>query len=128
MPIGYLKIRASTSRAIIPLEDVTVTIERENANGTRTILAVQLTDESGLTTPVEIQTPELDNSQSPNQPQGWSNVTIRASKPEYENIIVRNAQVFPDTLTEQEFTMIPLEEIPEQRDLTKEYTVPPQGL
>lgn len=123
---GQIRIRTYASRAIIPLYESTVTVETEN-NGVRTLLAVRRTDESGLTPYITVDTPQIENSQIPDQPRGWTNVTVIASHPEFERVIIRDVQIFPGIISQQAVEMFPLTELPEGSN-TQEYDIPPQDL
>lgn len=125
--IGQLRIRTYASRAILPLRDSTVAIETENS-GTTDLLAVRRTDESGLTPYISIETPDLSNSQSPDQARGWTNVTLVVSHPQYKSVIIRDVQIFPGIISQQAVEMIPLEQMPDGNDLLQQFTIPPQEL
>ena len=124
---GQLRIRTYASRAILPLRNSTVAIELEQ-NGTRDLLAVRITDESGLTPYISIETPELANSQSPDQARGWTNVTLVISHPQYKSVIIRDVQIFPGIISQQAVEMVPLEQMPDGNDLPEQFTIPPQEL
>ena len=124
---GQLRIRTYASRAILPLRDSTVVIETEE-NGKTGLLAVRRTDESGLTPYISVETPDLRNSQSPDQARGWTNVTVVVSHPQYKSVIIRDVQIFPGIISQQAVEMIPLEQMPEGSDLTQQFTIPPQEL
>ncbi len=127
-PTGFIKIQAVTSRAEIPVEDAAVTISAVDANGKRILLSMQLTDENGMTDPVSVTTPVVENSLSPDQNQGWTDVTVRISHPGYEGIIVNQVQIFPGITTIQELILIPKELSPMPGEPDEQITVPPQGL
>ena len=127
-PIGLIEVRAVTSRAELPIFGATVTITTAAANGGRQLLSLQRTDESGQTEPVSVQTPERDNSLSPDRPKGWTDVTVSVSHPDYDGIVVNTVQVFPGVTTRQEMVMIPRGGMPTDQGRTEEFTVPPQGL
>jgi len=55
-------------------------------------------------------------------------VNLYARKKGYEQIEVNQVQVFANTVTDQEFEMIPLSEYPENQSLLEIFTVPPQNL
>lgn len=124
---GQLRIRTYASRAILPLRDSTVVIETEE-NGKTGLLAVRRTDESGLTPYISVETPDLRNSQSPDQARGWTNVTVVVSHPQYKSVIIRDVQIFPGIISQQAVEMIPLEQTPEGSDFTQQFTIPPQEL
>ena len=125
---GFLRVQAVTSRAELPVEDATVTVAGTAADGSKILLSLQRTDESGLTDDISITTPAVENSLSPDQTQGWTDVTITVSHPNYEGIAVNTVQVFPGITTVQELILIPRQSIPENLGQTESFTVPPQGL
>lgn len=123
--LGYIQARAFTSRAKMPLEDVSVTITDTNNK----IIAFRLTNESGLTTPVALEVPDLADSQQPEEgmrPFGTVNLYARLNQ--YEQIEVKDLQVFAETVTLQELEMIPLSELPERFDKAEIFDTPPQNL
>lgn len=123
---GQLRVQTYASRAILPIEGSTVTIELEN-NGEVSLLAVRQTDESGLTQNIRIDTPDKQNSQQPDQARGWTNVNVTVSHPQYERVIIRDVQIFPDIVTQQAIEMIPLSQMP-STDSPQQYAIPPQNL
>ncbi|MBC8570795.1 spore cortex-lytic protein [Zongyangia hominis] len=125
---GYLFARVFTSDAMIPVEDATVTVTQISPEGLVELLAVWLTDESGKTDMLMVPTPDLAASQAPSEEQPFASVNITAEHPLYERIIVRDVQVFPNTVSEQELQLIPLNEFPEVWDQTESFDVPPQNL
>ena len=127
-PIGYIRVQAVTSRAEIPIQNATVTVTGKDGSGTRTLLSLQRTDESGFTKPVAVATPALANSLSPDQAQGWTNVTVTVTHPGYEGMIVDRVQVFPGITTIQKMILVPLSQLPGEYGQTERYDVPPQGL
>lgn len=125
---GFLRVQAVTSLAELPVEDATVTVAGTATDGSRTLLSLQRTDESGYTSAISIGTPALENSLSPDQAKGWTDVTVTVSHPNYDGIIVNRVQIFPGITTVQELVLIPRESIPENLGETESFTVPPQGL
>ena len=122
---GILKIKAYTSAAKYPLEDVAVTVTDENGKA----LAMALTDRNGLITPIEISVPDKGESQSPNPPEmPYARVNLYAHARGYEQVYAENLQIFADTTTMQDLKLIPLAEYPEQFDQNALYITPPQNL
>ena len=126
--VGYIRVQAVTSRAEIPIRNATVTITGNNADGARTLLSLQRTDESGFTKPVTVPTPELANSLSPDLAQGWTDVSVTVTHPGFEGIIVDRVQIFPGITTIQKMILIPLSQLPGNFSQTERFDVPPQGL
>ncbi len=127
MPIGFIKVQAVTSRAEVPVEGATVTITEANPGSGSMLLSLQRTDESGLTETVSVDTPALQNSLSPEQAKGWTDVTVTVSHPDYDGIVVNRVQVFPGVTTVQEMVLIPRGAIPADPGTTETFDVPPQG-
>ena len=124
--VGYIQVHAYTSRAQIPLKDAAVTVT--NTDGSA--IAMRLTNRSGLLDqPIPISVPDISASQSPNTgiiP--FTNVNLYARAPNYEEIFIRNLQVFPDTVTNQNLEMIPLAEFPNSFNKSETFDTPAQNL
>ena len=123
---GYIQVRSYTSYAQIPLKDVAVTVTDKNGSA----IAMGLTNRSGLLdTLFEIPVPDLSAGQSPNTGTiPYSSVDLYAKLEPYEQITVKNLQVFPGTVTNQDLEMIPLSEYPDTRIQTENFDTPPQNL
>lgn len=108
--IGYIQVHAYTSNAQIPLKDVAVTVSDLNGSG----IAMRLTNRSGiLDTPIQITVPNRSESQTPQQGSSpFTSVNLYARTTDYEEIDIKNLQVFADTVTVQNLEMIPLAEFP----------------
>lgn len=122
---GYIQVKAYTSRARIPLEDVSVTITDPKRN----LLGFRLTDESGITRSLPVTVPDLADSQQPEEGMSpFTVVNLYAKKHGYEQIEIENLQVFADTVTLQELAMIPLSELPGNWEQAEFFDTPPQNL
>lgn len=125
---GYLLASAVTSDALIPVEEVTVTVTQKSSDGLAELLAIWITDESGKTKLIAIPTPDLAVSQAPSTEKPFSLVNVTAEHPLYERIVVHDVQIFPETVSIQYLQMIPLNELPEAWDQTETFDIPPQNL
>ena len=126
---GTVVVRLSTSSARIPLQGATVTITKRFPGGEVQLLAVRVTNFDGLTDPVAIETPPMAESRSYQNTSVPKPVNdIRAEHSGFDRVIVQNAQVFPDTETRQELSLIPTPELPSSFDRTETFVVPPQNL
>lgn len=122
---GYLRLRAYTSRAEIPLQDVAITVTDTAGN----TLAYRLTDRSGLTDNIAIQTPDVSAGTSPNTGVlPFGRVNIYAHLDGYEQIDAEDVQIFPNTITDQELAMIPLSELPGKWNQAEIFQTPAQNL
>ncbi len=123
---GYIQVHAYTSNAQIPLKDVAIAITEPSGSG----IALRLTNRSGqLDTPVEITVPDLAASQRPDTGvTPYTPVNIYAKTENYEEIEVKNVQVFPNTVTSQNLELIPLSELPEAWNQVEIFDTPAQNL
>ena len=123
--IGYLQVKAYTSNAKIPLEDVAVSIVSNDGK----LLGLRITNSSGLTTPIKIEVPDLANSQSPDTGKpAFTSVNLYARAENYEQILVQGIQVFAGIVTMQELEMVPLSELPGKWNQVEIFNTPPQNL
>ena len=88
-----------------------------------------LTDRSGKINPIPIPVPDLSASQTPDTGQiPFATVDVKARLQDYEQIRIQRLQVFADTVTEQDLEMIPLSELPGDRNSSETFDTPPQNL
>ena len=125
---GFIKVQTVTSRAEIPVAGATVTVSTLRPGQGRVLLSLQRTDESGMTELVTVPTPDLSNSLTPDQPQGWTDVQVAASHPNYDGIVIRDVQIFPGVTTLQELILVPRGGMPTDLGETEDITLPPQTL
>lgn len=122
---GYLQVHAFTSKAQLPLEDVTILITDTAGKA----IAMRQTDRSGRIQPIPIPTPDVSSSQSPDTGiVPYTLVNIYARLENFEQIEAEKVQVFPDTVTDQDLEMIPLSEVPEFWTQAEVFLTPPQNL
>jgi len=124
---GFLRVRVYTSRAQLPVEDATVTVSQPGATGSR-LLATRITDESGLIPVLTLPTPDGGESLSPGTAKPYTTVDIMVDHPDYERVLIENAQIFPGVISEQNIPLIPIEERPQYWNLTEVFPVTPQEL
>ena len=122
---GYIQVHAFTSKAQLPLKDVTVLITDLNGKA----IAIRQTDRSGKIQPVPISTPDFPASQTPETGiVPFTAVNIYARLENFEQIEAEGIQIFADTVTNQDLEMIPLAEFPEFWTETEIFQTPPQNL
>ncbi len=124
---GFLRVRVYTSNAQLPIEDATVTVTQPGATASR-LLATRITDESGLIPILTLPTPPPSESQAAGTPTPYSTVDIIVDHPDYERVLIENAQIFPGIISEQNIPLIPIEERPAVWNLTEVFPVSPQEL
>ena len=127
MAIGYLVVQVFTSRGVIPLEGVSVSVlnERNPAEG---IKFFQITDINGKTSPVALETPPIELSQSPNPAVPFATCTIRLDHPDYYTVVVEDVQIFAEQISLQRMEMQPLMENTNRQENVREIDVEPQNL
>ena len=122
---GYIQVRAYTSYAQLPLQDVAVAVTSSDG----TAIALRLTDRNGQIKPIEIPVPDRSESLAPNpEERPFATVNIYGRLKGYEQVEVENVQVFADTVTDQNLELIPLSELPGSWDQTAIFQTPPQNL
>ncbi len=125
---GFIKVQTVTSRAEIPVAGATVSISTLRPGSGRVLLSVQRTDTGGMTELVTVPTPELANSLTPDQPQGWTDVQVAASHPNFDGVVIRDVQIFPGVTTLQELILVPRGGLPTDLGQTEDITIPSQDL
>ena len=123
---GYIQVRAYASYAQIPLKDVAVTVTDTDGSA----IAMRLTNRSGqLDQPISINVPDISAGQTPNTgiiP--FSVVNLYARVENYEEIYIKNLQIFPNTVTTQNLELIPLAEFPDKWNKSEEFDTNIQNL
>jgi len=122
---GYIQVRAYTSYAQLPLENVAVTVTATDG----TAIAMRLTDRNGLIGPIPIPVPDKEESLAPDPGERpYTIVNLYAHLRGYERLESENLQVFSQITTEQNLEMIPLAELPQSFNQTVVFDTPPQNL
>lgn len=123
---GYIQVRAYASYAQIPLKDVAVTVTDTDGSA----IAMRLTNRSGqLDQPISVDVPDISAGQTPNTgiiP--FSLVNLYARLKDYEEIFIKNLQIFPNTVTTQNLELIPLAEFPDKWNKSEEFDTNIQNL
>lgn len=126
--IGTLITRVYTSRAEIPIQGATVAVTQKSTNGRHQLLATRLSNSSGKTTPIQINTPNLSAGLSPGNQTPFTLVDLWVEAPGYEIITIQDIQVFPGVETVQELELIPLPEMAIPGSRSEQVQITPQNL
>ena len=125
---GTLVVFVYTARMAIPIKNARVSVLE---SATQNLIGFRSTNEEGLTTVFEFDTPNTDLSLSPgetgdNSP--FSVVDILITHPMYQKILIKNVQIFPNRESIQNVNMIPLDEFQNPKTTESVYPIPPQDL
>ena len=127
-PKGYIVTQVFTANQVIPVENASVLLTKKNG-GEDDLLGFFLTDSSGRTKPVEVETPDESLSREPGHKAPFAVVDIRIEHPSYYPVIIEDAQVFGGTTTLQLTEMIPVaDNLNPAREGAENVLVTPQNL
>ena len=104
---GTLVTRVFTGRGELPVAGATISVVRRDPQGQMDLLSVQVSDASGDTVPLVIDTPHLDLSQSPGSSVPFAVVDIWADRQGFELLVIEDVQIFPGVTSLQELPLIP---------------------
>ena len=104
---GRLQVNVTSTLGLQPVVNARVSIAY-TGEGQRTLEELQ-TDSSGQTEEVTLDTPPLEYSQEPNQPQPFSEYTVTVQADGYRPVEVSAVDVFADVTSLQEIRMEPLD-------------------
>lgn len=124
---GTLQFHIYTSNAYLPIEGAAVAVQTEAMPPK--LLALRITDKSGTTDPIQINTPNRSESQTPgNAVQPWTNVTVLVEHPEFERVTLKGVQVFPGVTSIQNIRMIPVLEFDPEYSGQQQFQFTPQPI
>ncbi len=100
--LGRLKVRAVTAN-LSPVANAKVTVSSVAAPGT--VIEELTTDQSGLTSEIELPAPSIDYSQAPSNVQPYSEYTLNITSPDFVPVTVQNLEIFPSVTAIQDTTL-----------------------
>ena len=112
---GRLQINVTADVGLIPIENAKITISFTGDPGST--LETLETDSSGQTDTVDLKTPPLQYSLTPNSPMPYSEYTVSVTAPGYEPVIVSGVEVLPDVTAIQNIEMTPTEMTQEDEEI-----------
>lgn len=125
---GKLIVNTYFSNDTIPIENSFITVTKSDENPP-TLLGLRLTDKSGKTEAIEIDTPDVEYSLTPdNGTIPFTSVDVRVDHPETYTVITKNVQVFPGQTSVSNIMLLPLPENPSPEERQKIYIITPQNL
>lgn len=124
---GFLTVRISTSDAELPIQDATVTVTQDTPGGVD-LLAVRISDRSGVVPNIAISTPALGESLSPGGPIPYTVVDVTVDHPGYDRALIENVQLFAGVQSQQDVALVPQSRTPEAFNMTDVVNITPQDL
>ena len=113
--IGSLQVNVYSQNNLIPITNATVTIQ--NTFIQQTPFSEQLTtNASGQTQTIQLPTPPLEYSLTPESNMPYSEYNLTISAPGYETTVLSGAQILPDVKAIQDIRLIPLPGAEEAED------------
>lgn len=122
---GTLLVRVFLSRAQLPIPDATVAVYTVLPDNRRKLLAVRITDESGVAGPITLPTGD-SMGLTPDDPVPFTDYQLIVEHPDYQIAVFEDLQLFPGVETVQDVPLIPLS-VAEAPD-SNTTTVTPQPL
>lgn len=125
---GTLVVFVYTARMAIPIKNARVSLLDSE---TQDLIGFRSTNEEGLTSVFELDTPDTSLSLSPEESGNntpFSVVDILITHPMYQKILVKNVQIFPNRESIQNVNMIPLDEFENPKTTETIYPIPAQNL
>ena len=107
---GTLYVQVSAASGAVPIPGATVVVRALDDENTIRTLGVFLTDESGITAPISIQTPSVSESLTPGGKKPFSEITAEVSKDGYYTAVNLNIPIYPGITSIQPVGLIPLPE------------------
>lgn len=105
---GYILVKVSTARGVIPLENAAVSI-RGDTPETSGIIYSTSTNSDGLTEKIALPAPAKSLSESPENLKPYATYNIDVFKEGYIPLYFRNVPVFASVLSVQPAVMVPVD-------------------
>ena len=93
---GSVLVRVYTSRAQIPVPDASVTLTRPTQDGRSDLIALRVTDESGLIQPISIPAPAAARSTHPGPEHPYATCDIQVEHPDFRCCVSKMCKFFPE--------------------------------
>ncbi len=113
--VGRLQVNVTANLGLIPIENAAITISFTGEPNSA--IETLQTDSSGQTGTVDLETPPLQYSLTPNSPMPYAEYTVSVTAPGYEPVIVSGVEVLPDVTAIQNIEMTPSETAQEEEEI-----------
>lgn len=107
---GKLLVNVTTDDSRFPIQNARVSIYVNQSMNAGALISQPpiielLTDESGQTTIIELETPPLSFSENPEEPRPYSNYVVEVKADGYETVVIYGVELFPDVTAIQNVRM-----------------------
>ena len=124
---GTIEFRVFTSSANLPVEGAVVIVRKQASPGE--LLGILVTDESGLTSPLRVEAPDVSLGQTPEENgKPWLDLQVLIEHPGFEEVSLSGVQLFPGILTVQNVQLIPDQYVDLEEDDLQEFATTPQPI
>lgn len=112
---GRLQINVTANIGLIPIQNASINISFTGEPDST--IENLTTNSSGQTDIIDLKTPPLQYSLTPNSPMPYSEYTVSVTAPGYEPVIVSGVEVLPDVTAIQNIEMTPTEMTQEEEEI-----------
>ena len=108
---GSLIVNTFLANETIPVPGALITVTKRE-DGKNILIAVRKTDSEGKSSPIEIETPDVEYSLTPdnNGVIPFTSVDVRVDHPATYTQITENVQIFPNETSVENVELIPLKD------------------
>lgn len=106
---GGLQVGVYNITIAQPVSHANVIVFNYNSDGARNVIYEVQTDVDGQTEVLQLPTPPLEYSLSPNMPKPFSEYDIEVTADGFESVLINNVQIFPQQIAIAPVDMIPLD-------------------
>ncbi len=104
---GTLIVQAQSAAGAVPIEGATVIIRLAREDGESDLFQLLMTDASGLTAPIRIETPSPAESLSPGGKKPYTEISTEVIEPRYYSVINTGIPIYPGITSIQPVRMAP---------------------
>ena len=105
---GTLIVQTTSASEAIPIRGASVIVRLARENGESDLFRILTTDESGLTSPIRIETPAPAESLSPGGKKPYSEISTEVTAEGYYSVVNTGIPIYPGITSIQPVRMIPI--------------------
>ncbi len=105
---GTLIVQAQAAAGAIPIGGATVIVRLSKEDGESDLFRVLMTDESGITVPIRIETPSPAESLSPGGNRPYTEISTEVTAEGYYSVVNTGIPIYPGITSIQPVRMVPM--------------------